>query len=80
MSNIKVWAGLTPLKALGQDPPCLLQRLATSLGSVCLLLRPSEGHWSLNRGLARGIQMTSSQETSAQTLFPKQVTLRGDGY
>lgn len=39
MSNIKVWAGLTPLKALRQDPPCLLQRLATSLGSVPIFMQ-----------------------------------------
>lgn len=34
MCHIKVWAGLAPLKALGQEPPpSLLQHLATSLGS-----------------------------------------------
>lgn len=39
MCHIKVWAGLAPLKALGQEPPpSLLQHLATSLGSLSIFI------------------------------------------
>lgn len=83
MSNIKVWAGHNPSEGSGAGSllpspasghvTLVSARLHTA-SSVCLLFRPSSGHWSLNTRLPRGIQMTSSQETSAKTLFPKQVT------
>lgn len=79
---------MLPPKAPGEDPSGLLQLLATSLRSLPVFTQPSSvlSLPSLTRtlvadtGLARGIQTTSSQDTSAKTLLPKQVPFRGDGH